>query len=55
MVSLKDNLDDQQSLLGVLSAVSFVGFGLLFWLSRQIRNRIEMLKDVLSPDESSSY
>lgn len=50
MVTWKTNLSEHQGDLGLLSAVSVFGFGALFWLAREIRERVEMLKSVLSND-----
>ena len=42
-----------QKTLGILSVASLLGFGLIFWMSRAIRKRVEQLLAVLQPDDGA--
>jgi len=48
-----DRRGEHQTLLGILSVVSLLTFGISFWMSRTIQKRIEKLKSVLVPDDST--
>jgi len=46
--------DSHQRMLAILSVGSLVGYGVLYWLSRGIRTRIERLRSILNPDDSTT-
>lgn len=49
----EESKERHQTLLSTLSVVSLFTFGISFWMSRTIQKRIERLKAVLLPDEST--